>query len=360
MCPNFEDQVVQHAIFNYLEQIYEPTFIFDSYACRKGKGTHKACERVKSFINKHKEEDYFIKCDISKYFYSIDHEKLKSIISRKINDKDVLWLINKIIDSHKEESMPSHVENKSSIIQEKGIPIGNLMSQLFANIYLNELDYFVKHDLRVKHYLRYVDDFVILGKSHEEMKYYFREIQRLLSESLFLKLEEKKAQINKIYFGVDFTGYVSFKNHIRVRTKNYRRFVNKFNKKISDYHNNILPFEKLKASFTSYMGHLVHTNSNVIKQRIEKKLIVIVKNETVQRGGNWYDGAADGLFCSNLNNSPTDVNNNIGFRCCSEQEENALPSRRQCFPHAQLQLHSYENRSRNKTGSKPVIPAMIQ
>lgn len=357
MCPSFRDQVVQHAIFNYLEQIYEKSFIYDSYACRKDKGTHKACLRLKKFVNSCK-EGYFIKCDISKYFYSIDHYKLKEIIGKKINDKDTLWLIYKIIDSHKEENMSSHIDNNLYNKQEKGIPIGNLMSQLFANIYLNELDYFAKQELRIKNYIRYVDDFIIIGKDYNELKQKLSSIKEFLYNRLLLKLENKKIQINRISFGVDFVGYVCFDKFIRVRTKNYRRFIFKIKEKENDYYSGNISFDKIKASFISYLGHLSHTNSEYIKENINNRLIVIADIETVQRGGNWNNGANAGPFSANLNNAPSDLNNNIGFRC-DEQKEDITPLRRCYQPYAQLQLQSYnENRSRNITGERPVIPAM--
>jgi retron-type reverse transcriptase len=360
MCPNFRDQVIQHAIFNYLEQIYENAFIYDSYACRKDKGTHKACLRLKRFINKYSSNDYFMKCDITKYFYSIDHQKLKLLIRNKIKDKDVLWLIDKIIDSHYEELLLSHINNPFCDKQKKGIPIGNLMSQLFANVYLNELDYFAKHKLKIKDYIRYVDDFVILGKNYKEIRANLSKIKEFLSKDLFLKLEEKKIQINKISFGVDFVGYVCFKRYIKVRTRNYRRFIRKLRVKISAYYFGELSLEKLESSFTSYIGHLGHTNSQRIKENIEI-FRVIAKKHTVLRGGNWNNGANDGPFCVNLNNAPSNVNNNIGFRCCSEQEANIIPSRRYYYPHAQMQLQSSnENRSRNKTAENAVISAMNQ
>lgn len=358
MCPNFRDQVVQHAIFNYLEQIYENLFIYDSYACRKDKGTHKACSRLKKFIGKHSNEDYFLKCDITKYFYSIDHQKLKILIGKKIKDENTLWLINKIIDSHAEEEIPSHINNPSCKKQEKGIPIGNLMSQLFANIYLNELDYFVKHNLRIKHYIRYVDDFVILGKSYDEMRDNLFKIQNYLAENLFLKLEEKKVQINKICFGVDFVGYVCFRKFIKVRTRNYRRFIKKLNVKILEYYIGRLSFDKICMSFASYKGHLSHTNSQGIKNRIEIKFMVIANIEAVQRGGNWNNGADAGPFCENLNNAPSDLNNNIGFRC-DEHGINIISLRRDYSPYAQMQVQSdNENRSRNKTEENAVISVM--
>lgn len=359
MCPDFRDSVVQHAIFIYLEQMYEPYFIYDSYACRVEKGTHKAFKRLKKFVNKHSKDDYFMKCDISKYFYSIDHYKLKEILRKKIKDENVLWLLNSIIDSHYEEEMPSHIENNKELKQEKGIPIGNLTSQLLANIYLNELDYFAKHELRIKYYLRYVDDFVILGKSYKEMKEFYIKIKEFLSKNLFLKLEEKKTQINKISFGVDFVGYVCFKRIIRVRSRNFRRFTKELKKKSYLFYNEELPLEKLSESVLSYIGHISHTNSRKVLENVIYRYYSVIAGKAVQRGGNWNNGANAGPFCANLNNAPSNVNNNIGFRCCSVQKVKIIPSRRYYMPYAQMQLHSQnENMSRDIIDKNSVISAM--
>ena len=369
MCPHFRDSVVQHAVFIYLEQIYEPQFIYDSYACRKGKGTHKASKRLKSFINKNSNQNYFMKCDISKYFYSIDHYQLKLIIEKTVKDKNVFWLISQIIDSHYEDVLPSHIYNNKNEKQEKGIPIGNLTSQLFANIYLNELDNFIKHELKIKYYLRYVDDFVILGRSYKELQEDFLNIQKFLSDELFLRLEKRKTQINKIFFGIDFTGYVCFKQVVRVRSRNFRRFIKQFKKKVDLFYKEELSLEKLFASVVSYAGHLSHTNSKKILEFLVLEYYNVIARKAVQRGGNWNNGANAGPFCANLNNNPTNTNNNIGFRCCSVQEAKIISSRRCCLPNVQMQLHSEtidfnksilnENLSRNVTDENSVISAMI-
>ncbi|MBU4342150.1 MAG: RNA-dependent DNA polymerase [Candidatus Altiarchaeota archaeon] len=270
MAPHFRDHIVHHAIYNYLEQVYNSTFIYDSFACQKGKGTHKGFERVKKFINKYNHKDYFMKCDITKYFYSIDHHRLMSIIEKKIKDKNLLWLLGKILNSHKEDPLPSHIINPNCEEQKKGIPIGNLTSQLFANIYLNELDYFVKHKLRVKHYVRYVDDFIILAKDKDYLHNLWQEIHNFLKNQLHLKLEPRKTHINKISFGVDFLGYVAFKKYVRVRSRNYRRFRIRLKNRIHRYYRDEISLESLNASFVSYFGHLTHTNSNEIMEEIEK------------------------------------------------------------------------------------------
>ncbi|PIN77063.1 hypothetical protein COV15_03245 [Candidatus Woesearchaeota archaeon CG10_big_fil_rev_8_21_14_0_10_34_12] len=350
MCPDFRDSVIQHAIFIYLEQVYEHIFIYDSFACRKGKGTHRAFKRLKKFVNKHSSQDYFMKCDISKYFYSIDHFKLKEIVEKTIKDENVLWLISRIIDSHYEANLPAHITNSKYEMQEKGIPIGNLMSQLFANIYLNEFDYFVKYKLKIKHYVRYVDDFVILGNSYQEMRENLAEIQIFISKKLFLRLEEKKVQINKISFGVDFVGYVCFKRVVRVRSRNFRRFFKEFKKKMSLVYNGGFPLEKLSASVLCYLAHIRHTNSKKISEKLELVYNRVTASQAVLRGGNWNNGGNAGPFCANLNNGPANTNNNIGFRCCSVQETKIIPLRRYYKYPAQMQLPSLsENLSRNKT-----------
>ena len=351
--PAFSDQIVHHAIFNFVEQMYDQYFIYDSYACRKNKGTHRGFKRLMSFVRKNKKfqsqqvsefyastgttnikpslsnksEDYFMKCDISKYFYSIDQHKLKEIISRKIKDENVLWLMGKIIDSHSEMKIPAHVENNYYFEQRKGIPIGNLTSQLFSNIYLNELDYFVKNNLRIKHYVRYVDDFVIIEKDAKLLQDYFRKIKLFLSENLFLKLEKEKTQINKISFGVDFIGFVAFKHYSRVRSKGYRKFVSEFKANISLYHKGLIEFNQIYESFISYRAHLMHSNSSVLFRRVFIIYHSAQIKKAVYRGGSWNNGANAGPFAANLNNGPTNTNTNIGFRCCSAHEMHASTSR---------------------------------
>jgi len=353
MAPRFKDMIVQHALFNFLEQIYEKSFIFDSYACRKNKGTHKAFKRLKSFINKSSYDDYFVKCDITKYFYSIDHQRLKQIIRRKIIDKDILQLIDKFIDSHKEEIQEYHIISKDLKNSRKGIPIGNLLSQLFANIYLNELDYFVKQGLKIKFYVRYVDDFVFIVKEKKEISNLIIKIQEFLKNELFLKIEDRKININKISFGIDFVGYVGFKKYTKVRTRNYKRFVKSFKNKIILVEKSKLDFNNLELSFTSYLGHLSHTNSNFLKKKIFGIYLKAVTNlntgKAVKRGGNWNNGADAGLFSAYLNNAPSNSNTNIGFRCCSVPQTDAVFSRK----HSQFEVQNLllssldENKSRD-------------
>jgi len=268
--PRFRDHVLHHAIFNYLEQVYDSCFISDSFACRKNKGTHRAFRRLKSMINKSRSSDYFMKSDITKYFYSVDHHKLIDILRGKIKDEKLAILLEKFINFHFEEQTAGWIENKEYKIQRKGMPIGSLLSQLFANIYLNELDYYVKHELRVKKYARYVDDFVIIDKDKNRLHQLYCLISDFLEKSLFLKLEQRKTQINKIAFGVDFLGFVAFKHYVRVRSRNYKRFCKRAKRKISLFKRGIISYKSLDSSFTSYLGHLSYTNSHRIIDNVNR------------------------------------------------------------------------------------------
>ena len=183
----FRDRVVHHAVYSVMEPIFERKFIYDSYACRKGKGTHAGVERLQEFIRKMNNNSYVLKCDVSKYFSSVNHKILKRIIRKKIADGDFLWLLDNIIDS-----------------MESGIPIGNLTSQLFANIYLNELDEFVKYKLKIKYYIRYMDDFILLYDSKQELHKFREEIRLFFIINLRLSFHPKKVNVFPISLGVDF------------------------------------------------------------------------------------------------------------------------------------------------------------
>lgn len=221
----FRDRVVHHALCNIIEPIFDVVFIYDSYACRKEKGTHKAIKRSERFLrslcNKaepvrggglEERKIYCLECDISKYFANINHKVLYSLIAKKLSDEKTLWLLKKIIKSDKE--MPN-----------KGIPIGNLTSQLFANIYLNTLDQFVKHQLRFKHYIRYMDDFLLLGDSKIELHQIKEKIQEFLQEQLKIELHPKKVNIFPIEKGIDFLGYRIYGNYRLLRKKTIKRFI---------------------------------------------------------------------------------------------------------------------------------------
>jgi len=249
--PIFRDVVVQHAIINIIEPIFDKTFIYNSFACRKGKGTHKGLFEIKKIIQTPNHPKYYLKQDVKKYFPSVHKPTLKEIIFKRIKDARLLSLIYKIIDSY------SFDLNQI----QKGIPIGNLTSQLFANIYLNHLDQYVKHSLKIKHYYRYVDDFLIFSNNKRKLHVFRRKIKLFLSKELLLDVPKNKTYINLVSKGVDFLGYKVFPSNIRLRKSNLKRFLLRQNK------NNFLlkknQISKLNYNFSlfSFLGYAKHANS---------------------------------------------------------------------------------------------------
>ena len=197
---DFRDRVMHHALINMIEPIFDNSFIHDSYANRKGKGTLKALQRFDYFsrkVSKNNTRDCFVlKADIKHYFEEVDHEILLQIILKKIRDKNVIWLIKQILKN----SANFKVERAIS----KGMPLGNLTSQIFANLYLNKVDNFIKRRLKVKFYIRYVDDFVILSESREQLEEWEYKIRMFLKQNLNLELHEDKTRIISLKQGVDF------------------------------------------------------------------------------------------------------------------------------------------------------------
>jgi len=191
--PQFHDRVVHHALIQVLKPIYDPIFIYDSYASRKEKGTHAAVNKLTKFLRSGRDNAFVFHGDVRKFFDNIDHETLIRILRRKIADEKVINLIRKILTN----------QNISL-----GVTLGNYTSQWFANIYLNELDYYAKHELKVKHYIRFMDDFLLLSDSKAELHMWKHKIKQFLKEELKLELHPVKQQIFPTKTGIDFVGYI--------------------------------------------------------------------------------------------------------------------------------------------------------
>lgn len=244
------DRVLHHAIFRILYPIFDKSFIFDSFSCRLNKGTHRAVRRLKRFAQRLSRDDsrniFALKCDVKKFFDSIVHQILLELIQEKIKDEDAVWLVRKIIQSFK-------VQN------DKGLPIGNVTSQLFANIYLNELDRFVKHKLAIKYYLRYCDDFVILSSDSCHLLDIVGRIQDFLNSRLKLSLHPNKVIIRKHNQGIDFLGYVVRPYCITLRTKTKNRMLRKVSTK----------------NLTSYLGILKHCAGYKLEKKVTDTTTII-------------------------------------------------------------------------------------
>jgi RNA-directed DNA polymerase len=260
----FRDRVVHHAICAIIEPIFDKSFVFDSYACRKGKGTHSAIRRldrfIKSLCTKWGEENvYCLKCDISKYFDSIDHNILLSLIGKKIKDPDLYWLIKKVVKS----SLTHRVYKSLFDFRDTGIPIGNLTSQLFANLYLNKLDQFVKHNLRQKYYLRYMDDFLVLSNSKKELHRLESVLRVFLRKELKLELHHTKVSLYTLSKGIGFLGYRNYRNYRLVRSSTVRRFVRNVELKKTR-------LEK-EESIRSWFSFVSYANTFHLKQAINSR-----------------------------------------------------------------------------------------
>jgi retron-type reverse transcriptase len=251
----FYDRVIQHAIVTVLEPIFNKRFIYNSYACRKGKGMHAASDTLYKWLydwsKYHSEPIYAIKADIHQYFKSINHEVLKKEIRRVIKDKKALVLIERIIDHNGE--MPDGV----------GIPVGNLTSQLFANIYLNKLDQYVKNELRAKYYIRYMDDFIILSPDKKKLQHWLVDIEKYITKELKLELNPKTTILCSKN-GIDFVGYKHRPTHRKVR----RDSIERIKKSVKKYRRGSLTKEQIQKSVTSWTGHAEHADSYHLRQKI--------------------------------------------------------------------------------------------
>src|SRR3989344_426924 len=206
------DRLLHHALYRMLYPYFDTKFIHDSYSCRKWKGTHKALLRFEEFGREGSKNNtktiWILKCDIRKFFASIDHRILKSIVSKTVFDTNVLWLLGQVIDSFKTKNSIYAMADMC-----RGLPLGNLTSQLLVNIYMNEFDQFIKQNLKIKYYIRYADDFVVMSRDKEELESLLLKIRIFLKERLRLELHPNKVSISTLASGVGFLGWVHFPHH---------------------------------------------------------------------------------------------------------------------------------------------------
>jgi retron-type reverse transcriptase len=261
----FRDRIVHHAIINILNPIYSKIFIYDSFASQKDKGSHLAIERFRYFMNKvsggkiiknstntNHIKGYCLKADFRKYFDSVNHDVLLNILRNKITDKKVINLIEKVL---------------KNFSREIGMPLGNYTSQFFANVYLNELDYYIKHVLKAKYYIRYVDDFVILHEDKRVLEYYLEHIKKFLP-FLKIKIHPDKTEIHALRNGVCFLGYRVFYDFKLLKKRNLRYFYRKLDLSIEDYNLNILSKEKFEAKLNGWFGYAKFADTFKLRKKI--------------------------------------------------------------------------------------------
>lgn len=248
-----KDRAVHHLLYKFLYELFDPTFIYDSYSCRLGRGTHKGVNRLERFTRKvsknYTRPCFALKCDIKKFFASVDHKILLKLLKRKTTDRDILWLISQIIDSFCSDKGKG-----------KGIPLGNITSQVFANIYMNELDQFIKHKLEVKYYIRYADDFLLLSSSRGKAEARILPTTEFLQKELKLELHPNKIILRRLDWGIDFLGYIVLPHHRLPRTKTKKRIFKKLMTKVDS--------PTFDQSLQSYLGFLSHANAHKLSQEL--------------------------------------------------------------------------------------------
>ena len=242
-CLPYSDRIVHHAIMNVLEPIFVKLFTADTYSCIRGRGIHAASFALRKALKDAGNTTYCLKLDIKKFYPSVNHDILKSLLRKKFKDNDLLWLLDNIIDSA------------------EGLPIGNYISQYLANFYLTYFDHWLKENKAVKYYFRYADDMVILSSDKAYLHSLLADIKNYLSNELHLTVKDNY-QIFPVYSrGIDFVGYVHYHSHTLLRKTIKKRFARKLSKGCSD------------LSIASYMGWAKHCNSkNLINKLLNQKI----------------------------------------------------------------------------------------
>jgi retron-type reverse transcriptase len=264
----YRDRVVHHALCNVIAPIFEATFTGDSYANRRGYGTHRALRRFTEYARGHR---YVLQCDIRKYFPSIDHEILKATIRRKIKCPHTLWLIDTIIDaSNEQEAVTAFFPGDdlfTPFMRRRGLPIGNLTSQFFANVYLNGFDHFVREELLLRWYLRYVDDFALFSDDRAFLADARLRIEEHLA-GLRLEIHPVKSQLFETRKGANFLGFRVLPDRIRVRAENLRRARRRIRRYQAAFRDGGLPLGKLTECMRSWIAHLEHGDTWRLRERM--------------------------------------------------------------------------------------------
>ncbi|MFK5948466.1 MAG: reverse transcriptase domain-containing protein [Methylococcales bacterium] len=290
---DFRDRVVHHVLIDYLETIWEPIFIHDSYACRRGKGVHQGVKRLQQFIHKitlnGQRRAWYLQLDIKNYFMRIDKSILWQQLAPKINHADMFWLTELLVfhdctENYIFRGNPSELKNipkhKSLLTSpaNKGLPIGNLNSQFFANVYLNALDQFVKHQLKCNYYLRYCDDFILLANSSKQLQQWQQQISNFLQQTLLLELNPSRERLKPVSDGIDFLGYIVRRkymlvrkrviNHLQIKLQAFEKELVSVENSVIYYRYNEERLNSLHATLSSYLGHFKMASTYKLWQSI--------------------------------------------------------------------------------------------
>jgi retron-type reverse transcriptase len=281
----FRDRVVHHAVTRVLETVFEPRFTASSFASRKGFGQHKAIHKARAACERYR---YALKCDIRKYFPSMDHSILKQLLDRAVKCKPTLELVRAIIDgSNAQEEVDAFFPGDTLFTQierRKGLPIGNQTSQFFANVYLNGLDHFVLRELRPALYLRYVDDFVVFGDDKRELASMREAIQARL-EDLRLELNEGKSRVYRCADGLTFLGWRLFPGRLRLPRRNVVRMRRRLRGMAEKFHRAELDFAGVQRRISAWLGHAEFGDTWELRRRLFGGFILVgAERSRIARG----------------------------------------------------------------------------
>lgn len=268
--PHYKDKIVQIALINILKEIYYPTFIYDSYSCIENKGTHKCVDKIHHFLKKAKweygEDAFIIKIDIRKFYYTINRDILKKFFLKEIKSKKLLKLLFKIIDS-------------ANIIDKLGLPLGNSINTLNSNIYMNKVDQFAKRKLRLKYYIRYADDIVIVVKNKEEAKYILKLLIEFINSKLSLNINENKTKIFPINQGINSIGFKTYTTHLLLRDKCKRKIKMRIKSMKHLIEEDKMTVDKAEQMLNSWKGHATHANNYNFTKNLINRYEFIYKDD---------------------------------------------------------------------------------
>ncbi len=285
------DRVVHHAMCRVIAPIWEARFINTSYACRVGKGVHKALDQAHAWARAYR---YAFHGDIVKYFPSIDHKIMRQLLARRIADRQTMGLIDRILNSgagilaHEYQLTYFPGDNLFAANRHRGLPIGNLSSQFWANVYLHELDKFVKQQLRCPAYLRYMDDFVLFSDDKAQLHAWKAAIKDFLGSHLRLVLHPKKSVLFPVTVGLDFCGFVIYPSHRRLRRSSIRRFTRRFRRQRLAYQQGELSLEAWNTSVKCWIAHAAHGDTWRLRKRLFADYPLGVPNEPVKAKANTF------------------------------------------------------------------------
>ncbi|HOX40304.1 MAG TPA: reverse transcriptase/maturase family protein [Candidatus Brocadiia bacterium] len=266
----FRDRVVHHAICNVIEPIFEERFIFDSYACRKNKGSHKALDRYTRYS---RQFSHVLKADIVQYFPSVDHDALMALLEKRITDRSLMDLMAMIVSGGKDVFRDEYRmvyfpgDDLFAALRPRGLPIGNLTSQFFANIYLDPLDHFVKEELRIPAYIRYCDDFVVFGNDRSSLEDVRNAIDGFLRD-FRLVLHPRKSVIFRVKDGVPFLGFLIFPDHRLLLHRSVTRAGRRLRETAEEYADGLISEEDVRQRVMAWLGHVSHGDTWKLRKKL--------------------------------------------------------------------------------------------